>query len=499
MEKATENANSFMLKLGETFPLNLSRCLVYFPPIDLPVQDIIMQLQQDEMAFQNVLLISLEASQQKGLRPHGEESSTRWIVPNSQELTALLLSPEPTQVFMRLLANQLKVTNLSPYQTSGGLIKDSHFFGREKILAQILNREPMNYLIIGGRQLGKSSLLKRILRHYQNHPKVACFYLALGKDNLAQLNKKLGLAKDAPLLTLLETLADVPTEKRRLLLLDETDLFIRQEIANNYPTLNRFRNLSEEGRCHFILAGFWELYEAAVLDYHSPIVNFGEHLIIESLEEEACRQLAREPMAMLDICYASDELIEEILTVTGQRANLIAIVCDEMLQNLPTDRRVLNQEDVTRALHSDAMGQALAGWKTICGDDQAIARLVRIIVYATLEQDDFTITDVMNVLNAHQQSYPPEQLKASLSRIESEKGRLMVTDVMALLNARQSIYTDEQLEHALKRLELAYIIRCETDNSGKNRYRYCVPLFREWLLRLEVEALLEQEFKSVAR
>jgi sugar lactone lactonase YvrE len=494
--KATENADIFMLKLGEAFPLNLSRCQIFFPPANWPVEDVVMQLQQDEMLFQNVLVISLEASQQKMLRPHGEDISTRWLVPNSRELTELLLSPEPTQVFVRLLANQLKVTNLSPYQTRGGVTKDSSFFGREKILAQILNREPMNYLIIGGRQLGKSSLLKRIERHYQNHPKVDCFYLALRKANLQQVNLKFGLAKDAPLPTLLETLAEVPTDKRRLLLLDETDLFIREEIANDYPTLSRFRNLSEQGHCHFILAGFWDLYEAAVLDYHSPIVNFGETLTIGALEEEACRQLATEPMAMLGIRYASDELIEQILTATGRRANLVATACDDMLQNLPTDRRELNQQDVTRALHSDAMGQAMAAWKKVCNDDKEMARLVYIIVYATVEQGEMTTTDVMEVLNAHQQSYTPEQLRQSLERLESEKGQLTVTDVMALLNARQSVYTDEQLEQSLTRLELAYIIQRETHENGKTRYRYCVSLFREWLLRQDVKALLEQEFRG---
>jgi len=243
------------------------------------------------------------------------------------------------------------------------------------------------------------------------------------------------------------------------------------------------------------LAGFWELYEAAVLDYHSPIVNFGETLTIGALEEEACRQLATKPMAMLGIRYTSDELIEQILTATGRRANLVATACDDMLQNLPTDRRVLNQQDVTRALHSDALGQAMAVWKKVCNDEKdQMARLVRIIVYATVEKGE--MTTVMEVLNAHQQSYTPEQLKQSLERLESEKGQLTVTDVMALLNAHKSVYTDEQLEQSLTRLELAYIIQRETHENGKNRYRYCVPLFREWLLRQDVKALLEQEFRA---
>ncbi|OAD20413.1 ATPase AAA [Candidatus Thiomargarita nelsonii] len=394
-------------------------------------------------------------TQQGALRPEGENRANQWVVPNNRELTTLLLSPKPIEVFAHLLASQMEVTNLSPYQTGAGVIKDSAFFGREKILKQVINRDPMNYLFIGGRQLGKSSLLKKIERHYRNHPKVACFYLSLKDDRcLEKLKRILGLAKDAPWSALFDKLVEIPTGERRLILIDEADQFIRREIAEAYPTLSKFRSVSEEGCCHFILAGFWDLYEAAVLDYQSPIVNFGESIIVGALETKACRDLATEPMARLGIRYASEDLVEQIITATGQRANFVAIVCNEMLQNLPSDRRVLNQEDVTRALHSEAMEQALGAWRQLSADEQA-ARLNRIIVWATVESGEFCLSDVIGVLNKH-----------------------------------DYVYTTEQLNQSLKRLELAYIIRRE-----KSRYRYCVPLFREWLLEQEVGALLEQEFK----
>jgi hypothetical protein len=238
------------------------------------------------------------------------------------------------------------------------------------------------------------------------------------------------------------------------------------------------------------LAGFWDFYYAAVLDYHSPIVNFGETIIVKGLETDACRELATQPMALLGISYESDELVKQIITDTGQRANLIATVCHEMLTQLPTDRRVFNATEVTTALHSQAVEESLASWGQLSGDQHADC-LDRIIVYATVEQDEFTITDVMEVLNAHQQGYTPEQLKQSLERLESEKGGLTVTDVMELLNVRQSVYSSEQLTQSLKRLELAYIIQ-----RDEGTYRYCVPLFREWLLEDDVNGLLEQEFRA---
>ncbi len=433
----------FKLDLNDEFPFRLTSCLLYFPPADLPAQDVIMQLKRNEMNSQVTIVISTRVL----------KGENQWVVPNQRELTTLLLSPKPIEVFAHLLASQMEVTHLSPYQTAAGVSKDCAFFGREKILKQVINRDPMNYLFIGGRQLGKSSLLKKIERHYRNHPKVACFYLSLRDDKcLDKLNIMLGLAKDAPWSALFDKLVEIPKGERRLILIDEADRFIRREIAEDYPTLSKFRSVS--GCCHFILAGFWDLYEAAVLDYQSPIVNFGESIIVGALESKACRDLATDPMARLGIRYASEDLVEQIITATGQRANFVAIVCDEMLQNLPPDRRELNEQDVTRALHSEAMEQALSAWRQLSGADEQAARLNRIIVWATVELGEFGLTDVIEVLNKH-----------------------------------EYVYTTEQLNQSLKRLELAYIIRREN-----SRYRYCVPLFREWLGQ-DVGALLEQEFK----
>jgi len=453
----TDHADIFELLLNETFPLRLESCLVYFPVADSTE---VMSLLKKEMSLQVTVVISLEPTQQATLRPMGENRANLWVVPNQRELTTLLLSPQPIEVFARLLASQLKVTHISPYQTQRGVTKDSGFFGRENILAQMLYSEPKNYVIVGGRKAGKSSLLKKIERHYRNDPKVDCLYVCLACDNLLPLYGKLGLPPETALPTLYGKLAEVPTGQRRLLLLDEADLFIREEIANRYTTLKEFRALSENGQCYFVIAGFWYLYEIAVSAYYSPLNNFGESIKIGALEYEACQDLATKPMTLLGIRYASKDLVEQIITAMGQRANLVAIACDEMVKQLPSHRRMLNQKNIRDAFDSDRMREALGGWLQLSDDDQ-IDRLARIIVYARIEAGEFSLTDVMGVLNAH-----------------------------------DYVYTTVQLNKSLECLELAYIIRCETDEKGKNRYRYCVPLFREWLLRQEVGALLEQEFRS---
>lgn len=456
MTTTTYEPDVFKLHLDENFPLNLSNCLLYFPPSDLAPHKLLKRLQGD-LAFQVTITITFELNQQKVLRSYGENLSTQCVVPNNTELATLLLSEEPIKTFITLLVSQIKITQISPYQISEGVNKNLIFFGRIQILAHIINREPANYLLMGGRQIGKSSVLKYIARHYHNNFKIDCHYLVLTGSRLQpKLAKALQLPIKTDLETLLEELSNVPEGQHRLLLIDEADLFIREEIKNAYPMLSHFRSLSEEGHCYFIFAGFWDLYEAALLNYHSPIRNFGEPTIIGALEAEACRQLATEPMAILGIHYASEELVEQILVKTGQRANLIAIVCDEMLKNLDKTQRVLNQQDVTRALHSQAVQGALFGWQQLSNDEQA-ARLDRVIVYASIKSGEFDLSDIMKMLEEHDYIYTPEQLNQSLAR-----------------------------------LKLAFIIR-----RDKNRYSYCVPLFREMLLEQELEALLKQEFKSI--
>lgn len=451
----------FRLHLHESFPLNLKSFLLYLPATRVPVAYILNQLQQrDEMALQKVVIILLHDTQLQALRSYGKDASNLWIVPNHVELTEWLLAPDPIQAFAGVLARQLKMTQISPYQTRGGVNKDTIFFGRTQILDRILNRTPTNYLIVGGRQLGKSSLLKHIHRYYHNHSQVQCHYLPLQGDNLpGELATEFGLPSDSDLDKVLTQLLKVAPGQRRLVLIDEADLFIRAEMERGYPILRRFRSVSEEGHCHFILAGFWELYQASESDYQSPLKNFGEPIPIAELEIEACRDLAIKPMQALNLFYSSEILVNELLTKTGQRANLIAIVCSEMLKELPNQQRFLFQKDMRRAFNSKAMHDALKGWQVPSNEselpnDESANRLDRMIVYTTIQQGEFKLLELRKLLQKHGCTYSVEQVKQSLER-----------------------------------LVLSFVIKRES----QGRYVYCVPLFRDMLLEENVDELLQWE------
>lgn len=441
----------FKVHLPDHFPLNLASCLLYFPATDLK------QL-PPPIALQKEVIITLNPEQLQVLRPYGEDTSTLWLVPNHIELTNWLLSPEPVQTFTSLLAAQLKARQISPYQTRSGVNKNAVFFGRTQILDHIINREPANYLIVGGRQLGKSSLLKYLHRHYQNHPQVQCHYVILHGDTLQeQLAVTLGLPSESDLDTVLRAVLEERSGQRQLFLIDQADQFIQSDMKQGYRILNHFRSVSEQGHCHFIIAGFWEVYYASVLDYQSPLKNFGEAITIAELEAEACYDLARKPMKTMNLRYESETLVENLLSATGQRANLIAIVCNEMIKSLKNHQRVLGKEDMAQAIKSETVREALKGWGKLSFNDQE-NHLDRIIVYATIKAGEFQLRELMNLLETH-----------------------------------DCTYTAEQVKHSLDRLALSFVIKRET--SGQ--YHYSVPLFRDMLLEEDVDDLLRWELKAM--
>jgi hypothetical protein len=436
----------------------MDQCLLAFPPGDMPAKEVISHIKKIEgYSYQVCLFITFNENQQEELRKTSLNLENSFVTPQSKELTHLLLSPSPLDVFAKLIASQVKVTRISPYQTKGGVKKESVFFGRVQLLTHIMQREPANYLLVGGRQLGKSSLFKAIERRYKDDPNVRCRYLALNSPEITgHLAGALNLPDDTNLQGILKHLRQSPEGKHRLFLIDEADKFIASESQTGCTILQHFRGLSEEGQCYFIFAGFWNLYNATTFDYQSPIKNFGETLTIEALEPDACRQLATKPMNLLNIHYESEELVEILLRETGQRPNLIAIICNEMLKKLDMSQRLIHREHLEEALDSNEVRSSLSGWERLTSDETT-NRLDRIIVYATINRETFTQTKLMQILDSHGCSYEPEAVKQSLAR-----------------------------------LELAFILK-----RKKQGYFYCVPLFKKMVQQQDPEDLLKRELKAL--
>lgn len=445
----------------DRLPLNMPRLRLLMVPSTVPRDEILAALYQDaDGRGIPALVISLDDGQRQALRDPAIDPDTMVAVPTGAELTSLLLGPQPLDVFARSVASQVSVTRISLYQRGGGVHDSAGFFGRDRELSHILNRDLANYFLIGSRQIGKSSLMKEIQRRGERRPDIDCRYLTLtGPDPRGPLARALGMDPAAPLDSVLDALP-ADGDRRRLILIDEADQFVAADAGHGYPVLSAFRRLSEEGRAFFILAGFWELHRVIAYDYQSPLRNFGEPLLLGGLDRQACLDLATRPMASLALSYASPDLPALIAERTGGRANLIAIVCAEILAELPPGERIITEQPVIDALNGGAVRDVLGGWGQLSGNDaERDNRLDRLIVYSTVAEESFTLSALQHRLHA--------------------------------LGVSQGA---EAIRQALNRLELAYIIVQGADGL----YRYRVPVFTAMLRSLDLPLALSEEVGASA-
>ncbi|MGE8216225.1 MAG: hypothetical protein ACN6RD_08515 [Stenotrophomonas maltophilia] len=454
--------------LPDDLPLGLERLWVYLPAPALGGEAIVQQLRGMPNGQDVVLVVSPSLAAEPALRAHAEDPANLCACLEQAAQTRWLLQPNAQAALVALLARQLKVTRISPYQTHGGITRPAAFFGRASLLARVLNREPGNYLLVGGRQLGKTSVMKAIERRFAGHPRVHCQYLSLRDHRLGvRLAVAAGLPESAEMDEVVAALSAQAGGRQLLLLVDETDLFLRADAAAGYRQLAALRAISEEGRCHFMLAGFWDLYEAVTLDFASPLRNFGEVIHVGGLEDEACQALATEPMARLGVHFSAPELPRRLVAACGRRANLVAIVCQQLLSQLGRGQRVIDAAQLHAALVAEPVFDALAGWARLTPDPMA-NRIDRVVVY---------------------------RLACAQLGNGGERG-VRLEDLLADVDAAGVRLDPEALRRSLARLQLAYVIRRDEDGP---RFVFAVPLFATQFQWEEARTLQQRELQAMAQ
>ncbi len=440
-------------ELGEDFPLSLEKLSVLWcPPTALENLNTILK-EARVLKGETLLLLGDEATMEQLHAKVCHDTTNLYTTILPAQLTQLLLSPQPSEILAHLISTQVALTHISPYQVGGGINRDYLFFGREKIISQILNRGVSNYLIIGSRQVGKSSLLKAIERRYQRMEEVECHYIPASNEHLIT-DLKYALHQ--------EELSDEAFsrfinsgEKRYLFLIDEADDFVRYEQQHDYAHLKYMRKLSEKNNASFILAGFWEIYRYTYFDYESPIKNFGSQIEVEELEWEACVRLVTQPMHSLGLTYDNDERITHLITALGQRANLLQIACEYLITHLATGQKIFTHDDITHALTDKRLLESFQDWNSITKDPKE-QWIDRIVVYSTLMEESFDDGFLQNLIRTHTLEIDGNALDKSLAR-----------------------------------LRIGYIIKKEG-----NRYTYRVPIFVHHLQQNDIHGRLQHELSK---
>nr|CAA6818867.1 MAG: Unknown protein [uncultured Thiotrichaceae bacterium] len=166
--------------------------------------------------------------------------------------------------------------------------------------------------------------------------------------------------------------------------------------------------------------------------------------------------MAAIPMAMMNLHYASPTLIQTLTQETGQRANLIATACHEIINNLDDGQHEITAADVQEALDSDEVAGKLAGWDS-SETDQHTRQLDRIVIYAGVQLENFSYGGLLEFLES--KDFRPDA---------------------------------NELQRSLDRLKLGFVL-----GESKKRYYFRVPLFKRQLQEDEPEIRLRAELRSL--
>jgi len=283
-----------------------------------------------------------------------------------------------------------------PYDATAGLVPPEMFYGRGTELDAVRGLNGRCF-IYGGRQLGKTALLKRAEQsfhspssgHYARwvdlraegigvsraagevwltlHEKLKEMQVLDPKSAAPVPGKKQSIES---VIRAIRDFVGADTDRRVLLLLDEADRFFEQDGRNDFEETRRLKQLMDETGRRFkvVFAGLHNVLRMTERPNH-PLAHFGEPIEIGPLREgEEVREAAdliRRPMAAAGFHFESRGLVIRILAQTNYYPSLIQLYCSHLLRHLLAQvanrqkqngpRYVVTDRDIEQVYSSDAL------------------------------------------------------------------------------------------------------------------------------------------------
>lgn len=245
----------------------------------------------------------------------------------------------------------------NPYVKGDTPIPPEMFMGRKTQLEEILRNGGAN-IIYGGRQLGKTALLRRAasLEDDRENGKWAVYTDVLYRCDYPEALDKLyacltacgflkptasGPASWDDLYTLILQRMDDPARpvNRFLLLMDEADQFLASSAACSYRPVELLHQLqtATDGRFKFVLAGLHNVmrFSREATRNNSVLGKLGS-LTIKPLTYQEASQLLEEPLYYLGFRLDKDQtvLLSQILLSTNYYPGLIHFYCAQLVESL---------------------------------------------------------------------------------------------------------------------------------------------------------------------
>jgi hypothetical protein len=273
------------------------------------------------------------------------------------EAVLLFLTGEADPRLPVLLQCTLPFSGVIPYNDRlHGDVPEEMFFGRDEMIRELLKPEGSS-LVYGGRQLGKSAMLRQIERKNNKPERQEYVWLEdlnqefgphVGKttDNIWQLLRERfkaaklissKVATDTPEAVaryIRQALSENPGA-RILAMFDEADDFLDADAKDNFRVVIGLRSLMLDTQQRFkvVFAGNKKVQRFIHIP-NQPLAQYGKPILIGPLEPRPAQQLVREPFEILGYQFADDATVLRIMSYTNYHAGLLQVFCRELLRRL---------------------------------------------------------------------------------------------------------------------------------------------------------------------
>ncbi|MCL6447256.1 MAG: ATP-binding protein [Armatimonadetes bacterium] len=278
------------------------------------------------------------------------------------EILLVFLAAERTARLSSFFKCSLPFTAVNPYTPfQAGDVPQEMFFGREDMVRK-LQRPEESCVVYGGRQLGKSALLRYVQREFHQPQNDQYAYVEDIKivgdpktgqptsviwKKLRDVFKMLGLLPpkintDLPdeIITHLRNVLEKNPRYRVLVLFDEADNFLDADARDNFCIVDQLRILMQNTQRRFkvVFAGLHNVQRFQGLA-NQPLAQFGAPMRVGPLEPGAAQELIRKPLSSLGYRFKDDALILRILSYTNYHPGLIQLFCQKLLIRLHNKAR----------------------------------------------------------------------------------------------------------------------------------------------------------------
>lgn len=238
----------------------------------------------------------------------------------------------------RMLQTVLPFSRVQPY-TTGGVVAPEMFIGRSEELDQIRDMSGPVF-VYGGRQLGKSALLRQV-RNIEHNPRQLNYAFFIDLKNLDSdqtLKKIVYELSNAKLIgevnnweefsfkmhkLLNGQFGGIDKPKKLLLLMDESDTFLSQKDSEKAINVLRELFVTFNGQFKFVLAG---LHKVIRFEQNSSFGNLN-HISVLPFKPSDAMELLVKPMSWLGFRISDESLISAIFSRTNYYPGSIQYYC----------------------------------------------------------------------------------------------------------------------------------------------------------------------------